>query len=61
MNIKVGQVYMGKMSGDKRRVVGETETKDYYILQNCDNPEYVSKWHKDELEKCCTLVKEDQP
>lgn len=59
MYIKVGQVYMGKKSGVKRRVVGDTETKDYYMMQNCDNPEYVSEWHKNELKKCCILVEEE--
>ena len=49
---------MGKMSGVKRRVVGDTETKGYYMMQNCDNPEYISEWHKNELEKCCVLVEE---
>lgn len=60
MKVKYGQVYVGKKSGDHRRVVGTTETEGVYLLQNCHEPDYISEWTQEEIERCCYLKEEEK-
>lgn len=67
MDIKVGQYYKGNKSGRIRRVVniiqeGDNEYTETVIemFEERDHIEHLSTWTADQIEKCCTLVKEDQ-
>lgn len=67
MDIKLGQYYKGNKSGRIRRVVnilqeGDNEHTETVIemFEEGEHYQHYSTWTADQIEKCCTLVKEDQ-
>lgn len=67
MNIKVGQFYKGNKSGRIRQVVNIIQEGDnnhvetvVELYEQNENVRHFSTWTVTQIEKCCTLVKEDQ-
>lgn len=68
MEIKVGQYYKGNKSGRIRQVVNVIQEGDndqvetvVELYEQNDNVRHFSTWTSEQLEKCCTLVKEVKP
>lgn len=65
MGIEVGQYYKGNKSGRIRRVVnilqeGDNEHTETVIelYEEGEHYQHTSTWTSEQLEKCCTRVKE---
>lgn len=65
MNVEVGQYYKGNKSGHIRRVVNITQEGDndqvhtvIEMYEEGKHYQHYSTWTLEQLEKCCTLVKE---
>lgn len=66
MKIKVGQFYKGNKSGRIRQVVkviqeGDNDQVETVVemYEEGEHYEHYSLWTENEIEKCCTLVKEE--
>lgn len=57
MQVKVGQIYKGKMSGRKRLVIKQV-SENFFILKNLDGIEYESTWSANYIKKVCNLIGE---
>lgn len=67
MDIKLGQYYKGNKSGRIRQVVNVIQEGDNDQVETVvemyevgEHHEHYSTWTGEQLEKCCTPVREDQ-
>lgn len=68
MGIEVGQYYKGNKSGRIRQVVNVNQEGDndqlhtvIEMYEEGEHYQHYSTWTLEQLEKCCTRVKEVQP